>query len=504
MVLQAIDLIFEFGRFAFMIGIVTFICWIGWSRQLHGNWAWRFSVLAFLLLLFGAGVDVMDEHETTRAYFGWTDSTFNLMIESAGYLGGFGFMFLAAWRWLPHSDTLIREKLLAESSRSAAERQHDMLRNQLTQAQKMEAIGVLTGGVAHDFNNLLMVIDGYTRRAADNRHKQPIVDDALQQVLAATQRAAALTKQLLVFSRRQAMEKMVARVADVIASIQGLLVQAAGERITLLLEIDDGGSYIETDSNEFCQTLLNLTINARDAMPDGGVLTIASRLVNDRKGMGDAVEISVTDTGVGMDEATVERIFEPFFTTKVRGKGTGLGLATVYGFTQAFGGEIGVRSTPGYGTTMSLFFPVSERTLIEVPTETTHAVRGGSETILLVEDNQPALKLIHETLTEFGYEVLSAPSGFEALEIEMNCNSAIDLILTDVVMPGLSGIDVARAVRNRRPGAKIIFMSGYTDEFKKIGQLPVGATFLQKPVDLNRLAKAIRTRLDQPELSEAS
>jgi len=504
MALEALELAFEIGRFVFMFGIVIFVGWIGWSRQLLNNWAWRYSILAFLLLLFGASVDVIDDHQTTRAFFGWTGSTINLMIESAGYLSGFAFMFLAAWRWLPHSDTLKREKQLAESARTAAEQQRDVLRKQLAQAQKMEAIGALTGGIAHDFNNLLMVIDGYARRATDNIGKQTVVVESLQQVLGATKRAGALTKQLLVFSRRQAMEKKVARVADLIASVHGLLAQATGERINLLLEIEDGASCIETDNNEFSQTLLNLTINARDAMPGNGTITIASRLTKGSDGKGDVVEISVTDTGAGMDEATVERIFEPFFTTKERGKGTGLGLASVYGFMQASGGDIRVQSKPGSGTIMSLLFPVSERPLTEAPTETRTNARGGGETILLAEDNEPVLKLIHEALTDLGYQVLSAPSGFEALERETSWDGAIDLLLTDVVMPGLSGIEVAQVVRARRPKAKIIFMSGYTDEAKKTGQMPCGATFLQKPIDMKRLAEVIRDQLDQSEMSEAS
>ena len=503
MALEAIELAFEIGRFIFMFSIVLFIGWVGWSRQLLGNWAWRYSILAFLLLLFGATVDVIDDHHTTRAYFNWTGSTFNVMTESAGYLGGFAFMFLAAWRWLPQSDALKSGKHAAEAARTAAERQRDALRKQLAQVQKMEAIGALTGGIAHDFNNLLMVIDGYARRATDNMGKQTIVVESLQQVLGATKRAAALTKQLLVFSRRQAMEKKVARVADLIASVHGLLVQASGERIDLRLEIEDSALCIETDSNEFSQTLLNLTINARDAMPGGGTTTIVSRLVEGSDGKGDGVEISVTDTGAGMDEATAERIFEPFFTTKERGKGTGLGLATAYGFMQASGGEIRVRSKPGSGTTMSLLFPVSERPLIETPTETRGAARGGSETVLLVEDNEPVLKLVHEALTELGYEVLSAPSSFEALEREMSWDGAIDLLLTDVVMPGLSGIEVAQVVRARRPNTKVVFMSGYTDEAKKTGQMPGGATFLQKPVDMKRLAEVVRAQLDQSEMSEA-
>jgi len=503
MTLETIELAFEVGRFAFMLGIILFIARIGWSRQLLDNWAWRFSILAFLLLLFGVSIDVIDDYEVTRTLFNWKDSALNTFLEKGvGYFGGFAFMFLAAWSWLPHSDALRSGKRMAEVAQCAAERQRDDLRKQLTQAQKMEAIGALTGGIAHDFNNLLMVIDGYARRASDNTGKQSIIDESLQQVLGATKRATALTKQLLVFSRRQAMEKKVERVAVLIAEMRGLMIHAAGTRINLLFEIEDGETCIETDSNEFSQTLLNLTINARDAMPDSGTITIASKLIDANDDGGGIIEISVTDTGLGMDEATVEHIFEPFFTTKERGKGTGLGLATAYGFMQASGGDIRVASKPGAGTTMSLRFPVSNLPRVETRAEINSVARGCGETILLVEDNEPVLKLIHEALTERGYVVLPAPSGFEALELEMSYDGDIDILLTDIVMPGLSGIEMAQVVRSRRPNARIIFMSGYTDEAKKTGQMPCGATFLQKPVNMIRLAEVIRARLDQREMLE--
>jgi len=505
MTVGMLELVFEIGRFTFIIGTLIFIGWLGWTRQLYGNWAWRFSILAFLLLLFGITIDVIDDYQITRDLGAGHDMPLSTFLEKGvGYLGGFASMLLAAICWLPHSDALKSQKDAAERARTAAEWQRDILRDQLTQVQKMEAIGALTGGIAHDFNNLLMIIDGYTRRAAKTIDQNSAAADSLQQALGAIKRASALTKQLLVFSRRQRMEKKVFRVSDLIASVRGLLVQAAGEQNELQLQIQDGACCIETDSNEFSQTLLNLTINARDAMPDGGTITIASRMIAGGNGKADLMEISVADTGTGMEKATIERIFEPFFTTKERGKGTGLGLATTYGFMHASEGEIRVQSEPGSGTTMSLLFPVSHHPVTEAPTETKGAPRGRGETVLLVEDNESILKLIHSELTDLGYNMLSAPSGFEALEIEMSWNKPIDILCTDVVMPGLSGIEVAQVVRARRPTVKIVFMSGYTDDIKKSGLMPNGAMFLQKPLDIKRLAEVIRAQLDQPEMSEAS
>ena len=497
-----VDLTLEVGRFVFMLSIVLFVAWIGWSRSLLGSWAWRFTLVAFLLLFFGAAIDVVDDYPVTVAFFGWHDTPVNTLLEKGvGYFGGFAFMFLAAWRWLPHSDTLTHEKSAAEEARKAAEEQRDVLRDQLIQAQKMEAIGALTGGIAHDFNNLLMVIDGYARRATSNIAKRAVVEESLKQVARASAQAAALTKQLLVFSRRQSMEKKVHRVSDLLSRVRDLLQHAVSDQHNLLFEFDAGTACIETDANEFCQTLLNLVINARDAMPNGGTITITSQLAAAVGSDGEHVTVSVADTGHGMDAKTAARIFEPFFTTKERGKGTGLGLSTAFGFVQASGGNIDVQTAPGAGTTMILRFPVSRQAATETARVITAAPRGRGEIILLVEDNEPVLELINESLTDLGYTVLPAPSGFEALEIASERDAAIDLLLTDVIMPGLSGIEVARVVRARRPDIKIIFMSGYTDATRKTGHMPHGAALLQKPVDMRRLAEVIHGELSGLTLS---
>jgi CheY-like chemotaxis protein len=238
-------------------------------------------------------------------------------------------------------------------------------------------------------------------------------------------------------------------------------------------------------------------------MPDGGTITITSRLIAASADKDEHVEISVADTGHGMDVETAARIFEPFFTTKERGKGTGLGLSTAFGFVQASGGEIEVETAPGVGTTMFLRFPVSRRPVAAAGAAVRETPRGLGETILLVEDNEPVLQLIDETLTALGYTVLPAPSGFEALEITEETDGVIDLLLTDVVMPGLSGIEVAKIVHARRPDTKIVFMSGYTDATRKTGQMPGGATLLQKPVDLRHLAEVIRGELAGLKLPKA-
>jgi len=498
------EVFFEAGRFIFMIGIAALVAWVGWSRQLLGHWAWRFSLAGFLLLIFGAGIDVIDDYEFTRSVFTWHDSPWNTFLEKGvGYFGGFAMVFLAAWQWLPHIDAMHEKGHRAEEARRTAEEHRDILRDRLVQAQKMEAIGQLTGGIAHDFNNLLMVIDGYTRRAVNNIGNRDKVEESLKLVISASEQASSLTSQLLKFSQRQAIDKKIVRVEDLIAGVKGLLGQTVGKGIDVLFAIENPEARIETDANEFCQTLLNLAINARDAMPDGGTLTIGARDVDPGEGGNALAEIFVTDTGHSMDSATAARIFEPFFTTKEHGKGTGLGLATAYGFVQASGGQIDVESAPGAGTTIRLRFPLSARPATRAAHQAGGMARGNGETVLVVEDNGPLLRLMQDSLTVLGYNVLAASGGFEALEIDERTKTGIDVLLSDIAMPGLSGIEVAQVIGRRRPGIKIIFMSGYTDTSEKTGNMPPGATLLQKPVQVERLAEVLRSELNRPRLSKA-
>ena len=387
------------------------------------------------------------------------------------------------------------------------------LERRLSQAQKMEAIGQLTGGIAHDFNNLLMIIDGYAQRAMRNLDDKDAAQGALNEVVNGAQRAAKLTKQLLSFSRRQVLEKRVFRVEEEISETQDMLQRSAGERYPLRFENEAAGTCVETDPGEFGQALINLTINARDSMPKGGPITIGTRVVEleddctmnhqDMK-PGRFVEIYVKDQGHGIGPETLPRIFEPFFTTKEQGRGTGLGLAMVIGFAQQSGGTVDVESTLNEGTTFKIYLPMVDLDPEALAEEVEEEHRGKGETILLVEDEAQLLDLVRGTLEALGYEILAAADGFEALEIESEYDSRIDLLLSDVVMPSMSGFEVCEIIREQRPEMKVVLMSGYPDrgqtQFEKI---PDYARFLQKPVKPGRLAQAIRDELDSQDLQVA-
>ena len=398
-----------------------------------------------------------------------------------------------------------RDSLYQVRKREEVETDRDSLREQLTQVQKMKAMGELAGGIAHDFNNLLMIIDGYGQRARANLDDELATKEALDQIISAGQRGAALTRQLLVFSRRQVMEKAIVPVSELIDGIQGLLKHTIPERYEIRFDIEDRDVKIKTDPNEFVQALLNLVLNARDAMPDGGRIVISTKEIAATADEPSAVEFSIKDTGVGMDEETLGRIFEPFFTTKGREQGTGLGLAMVYGFVQSCDGRIDVSSTPGIGTEFLVRFPTTDASLIRAIEADAADQFGMGETILLVEDNEALLNLMKTQLEDLGYNVLSANGGFWALEIDEDYNDSIDLLVTDVIMPGMSGIELAKAMAESRPLMKTIFVSGYTDESKKTGSIPDGAVFLQKPVKAARLATVIRKVIEEDvELSQAS
>ena len=382
--------------------------------------------------------------------------------------------------------------------RIEAEAARDALYQQLTQAQKMTAVGNLAGGIAHDFNNLLMVINGYGRRAASNLDDGSVLKESLEQIVTAGERGAALTRQLLIFSRRQVLEKEVITIAELFDGVRSLLDHAMTERYGLHFDLENPNSKIETDPNEFVQALLNLVINACDAMPGGGCIVISSRDLRDGEGRC-WVRIGVQDTGHGMDDETRKRIFEPFFTTKDRDKGTGLGLSMVYGFVQSCSGRIEVDSRIGEGTEFALSFLRTENPVVRAKEEDCADQYGLGETILLVEDNESLLHLLKVQLQELGYKVLVANGGFWALEVEEDYPDTIDVLLTDIIMPGMSGIELARAMRETRPLMKTIFMSGYTDETKKTGELPKDAVYVQKPVKLNRLAAVLRDVIEADE-----
>jgi PAS domain S-box-containing protein len=385
--------------------------------------------------------------------------------------------------------------------------QRKRLEEQLNQSQKMEAVGRLAGGVAHDFNNMLTVISGYTRMILDELSPLDPLREYADEIGKAADRAGAITNQLLAFSRRQVIMPRVISVNSVISQTEKMLRRLLGEDIQLGLELHPEVSNIKADPTQIEQAIVNLAVNARDAMPTGGQIFIETANVHldetyakSHLGVqpGDFVMIAMTDTGHGMDAATRQRIFEPFFTTKEQGKGTGLGLATVYGMIKQSGGDIWVYSEPGKGTTFKLYFPravegVAERTDSNNGA-TTHA---GNETVLVVEDEKPVRDLTVRMLQQLGYKVLSAASGAEALEISNSFSGKIALLLTDVVMPQMSGQQVADVLLGTRPDLKVLYLSGYTESTVIHHGVGSGVDFLPKPFSRETLSKKLAEMMVQ-------
>ena len=382
-----------------------------------------------------------------------------------------------------------------------------VLERQLRTAQKMEAIGRLSGGIAHDFNNHLGVIIGYSRvlkrQLGENN---PLCEHALE-IEKAGQRAASLTKQLLAFSRQQVLTPAVLSLNTLAADMEKMLPPLLGEDIEVSLILDPGLGNVKADQGQIEQVIMNLAVNARDAMPAGGKLKIQTANVvldqmytRDHPGSkpGDYVMLEVTDTGTGMDAGTLAHMFEPFFTTKERGKGTGLGLATVYGIVKQSNGYISVESSLGKGSSFQIYLPRDEGqpAAEELKTGLAENLRG-SESILLAEDSESLRKLAQSNLESVGFHVLSAHSGEEALEIAARHGRTFDLLLTDVVMPGMNGRVLAEQLLPRQPGMKVLYMSGYTDSFiAGHGVLEPGTNLLHKPFTEDVLIRKVREVLD--------
>ncbi len=393
------------------------------------------------------------------------------------------------------------------TARKQAEEERDSLAEQLAFSQKMEAVGVLAGGVAHDFNNILSAINGYAEMcllemAEDNPFRAKV-----KIILDSGQRAARLTQQLLAFSRKQIIHPQDIDVDQSLQGIKKMLARILGEDIDINIVVGPGLWHIHADQTQFEQVVINLAVNARDAMPQGGKLTFeAKNIILEQAyverhyeiGAGEYVLLAISDSGQGMDRETMAKIFEPFFTTKENGRGTGLGLATVYGIIKQNKGEILVYSEPGQGTSFKIYLPrLKEASAPQVRADAQQDMAGGTETILIVEDDEVVRLMTVEILTSLGYPVLEAADGEEALQTCKRYHGRINLLLTDVVMPKMNGSELARQVVKLRPDIRVVFMSGYTDDaVVRHGILQDDVQFLQKPVTPKILSQALRTALD--------
>jgi PAS domain S-box-containing protein len=404
--------------------------------------------------------------------------------------------------------TLIRGSLTDITERKRAEDARRVLESQLAQAQKMEAVGRLAGGVAHDFNNLLTVINGYGELLRASARDGPN-RTMLAGIVDACERAQALTRQLLTFSRQQVVEPRVIDLNAVVADTGRMLERLIGEDVRLETVLHPHPTRVLADPGQIGQVLMNLAVNARDAMPRGGVLTVETGAaeidetfvqVRPEARTGRFALLAVSDTGGGMAPEVLNRIFEPFFTTKGPGKGTGLGLATVRTIADQCKGFLSVYSEPGRGSTFKLYLPaLSEVVLADEPDPFARAAPHGTETILLVEDEDAVRALTRRILEQFGYTVVEAPGGADALRFTERYSGPLDLLVTDVVLPGLNGRELAERLERMRPGLRVLYLSGYTDDAVVAhGVLHAEVAFLQKPFTMEALARKVRHTLDAP------
>lgn len=421
-----------------------------------------------------------------------------------------------SWRWMEGTFTNLLDEpsvaALVNNYRDITERKEaeDALRKseeQLRLSQKLEAVGQLAGGIAHDFNNLLTVINGYGDILMNK-----IKDDALrhnaEEIKKAGERASSLTRQLLAFSRKQVLQPKVLDLNAVVTNVAKMLQRLIGEDIELVLSLNAALGQVKADPGQLEQVLMNLVVNARDAMPNGGKVVIKTEnaeLSGDHEShenamqSGSFVMLTVKDTGRGMDAETQKHIFEPFYTTKEVGKGTGLGLSTVYGIVKQSGGNLWVHSEPDQGTTFNICLPRTDEAANSLESVAEQApLPVGDETIFLVEDESMVRKIARETLEMSGYKVIEAADGQEALDISAAYNQKIHLLLTDVVMPGMNGRDLAEKLSDLRPQTKVLYMSGYIDNHCALAE---GTKFLQKPFEPRDLMLKVREALNEPALT---
>jgi two-component system cell cycle sensor histidine kinase/response regulator CckA len=381
------------------------------------------------------------------------------------------------------------------------------LEDQLRQSQKMESIGTLTGGISHDFNNILTAIIGYGSLLRMKMTDDDPLRHNVDQILASANRAASLTQGLLAYSRKQVLNPQRVNLNEVILKVERLLARLIGDDVEFKCILTDKEVTVLADAGQLEQIMMNLVTNARDAMPDGGYLYVETQRVDldevtakahDVRKPGTYALILVTDSGMGMDQQTQERIFDPFFTTKDVGKGTGLGLAMVYGIIKQHNGFIEVESEVGRGTTLKIYLPVAQGATEETHSSDLPAVKRGTETILVAEDDETVRNFITTILTQFGYSVIQAENGEDAVKKFMANRGAIKLLLLDVMMPKKNGKEVYDKIRIFEPDIRTLFLSGYSaDIMSQKGLLEKGLNFLYKPVPMNDLLRKVREILDR-------
>jgi two-component system cell cycle sensor histidine kinase/response regulator CckA len=409
-------------------------------------------------------------------------------------------------RLVPSVQRALRE-LDDRAERKRAEEALRQSEKQFRQSQKMEAVGRLAGGIAHDFNNLLTIIMGYSQVLLTELGPQHPLRGKIEETLKAGERAATLIRQLLTFSRKQSLDPKILSLNTAVTSLESLLRRLIGEDIQFVSKLDPTNGRLRADQAQLEQVLVNLVVNARDAMPKGGTLTIETAQVELTRSPvyhltslppGPYVRLAVSDTGCGMDRMTQSHIFEPFFTTKGEGKGSGLGLSTVFGIVTQSGGAIDVTSRVGHGTRFDLYFPSVESDLLTTaPTQPLGQPQRGTETILLVEDEPSVRTLMRDELRKLGYRVVEAKNGVEACLLATQQAASLQLLLTDVVMPGMGGRELAQHLTVIKPDLRTLFISGYMDDVGIMaGQEEGTSSFLQKPFTPEVLGRAVRNLLD--------
>ena len=392
------------------------------------------------------------------------------------------------------------------TDRKRAQEEKEMLQRQFLQAQKMEVIGRLAGGVAHDFNNLLLPIMGYADMGLLQIESGNPLHGDLQQIRDAAERAAGLTRQLLSFSRKQVLDMKTVCLNTVVDDFTGMIRRSIGEGIALDMDLAEDLGTIKADPGQIEQVIMNLTINARDAMNEGGTLRVVTRntvldeaFVKNHTGMkpGRFVMLQISDTGHGMDAETRTKLFEPFFTTKERSKGTGLGLATVYGIVKQHAGTIWVESEPGEGATFTVYFPRLHEGGVTRPRQAVQEGVNGTETVLVVEDEDMARELVENILLRYGYDVVALPGPQEAIDFVENFGGHIDLLVTDIIMPQMNGNEMYHVLKGLRPDLNVLFMSGYTgDVIMERGLIEEGQPLLRKPFTVRGLTQMVRDAID--------